>query len=337
MKNNHKKKYALILITVMAFLVWHGSCMETPKDQSSNDLASQLSGLLRRIGQLLYLGNPPILPSSSSLATLYEQYNNNGNLPINAPKELEVLYEKHKAYLDESLTQGSFNLASETKMIEEFINNGELFYDNNALFINNLLPDSSDYKDCIAIPPKNKGYSGAEILIIKEKTGKNVLGVVKIFVCPTQNDLTNRCRELSASLIALGLNPDPEKIKMVRIQAAGYQTTNASHRFGILMEHAAGESIKDIVQQCLKGTDSFGFANILRHTAKYLAFFHENSSMKFNKKQHNLTAERRNRKSKFYSKIGFLIGQIGDTKNGFFNFQEGIPSKIQGRRLNFDY
>lgn len=177
----------------------------------------------------------------------------------------------------------------------------------------------------------NPGHSGAEIYILQGKTPK----FAKIIKSQSSEGLKLGFLELSNSLIALSLNPDPSNIKMARIFSAGYSFFPGSgeYIFCMLLEKASGESIKDLLHD--KFIDNPGsFDGVLNNTAQYLAYFHVNfyKGFRANKIHTEVkNAEIKDRENFCYRRVNVLRQDMAFNTNEkvFFNYKNALKD-IEG-------
>ena len=181
--------------------------------------------------------NESLVPGIEEIQIVYNKYNQISQNHIKVPKNLRALYKFHKTdiiedykgyygerernnkkiadlcYMDLLLfpvispgtSPGtSQSVASELMLIMQYANNPSKV--NKGFDITRHL---------------HPGHSGAEIYILRGDYMRKPR-VAKVLKKESAKDLESGFLELSNSLIALSLNPDPSNIKMTRILSAGY-------------------------------------------------------------------------------------------------------------------
>ena len=286
-----------------------------------------------------------IFSLESDLQSVYDKYDKTPELHITVPKKLCELYKFHKTNILDDYKGYYAKKIDNNEKISTFCYNSLELLDTDSREINEELLLAIQYAKNSINSNKNfeftkyseQGHSGAEIYFLHGKNMKSPK-IAKIFRCQSKEDLQFGFLELSNSLIALSLNPDPLNIKMARIHSAGYSAFPGSKEpwiFCMLLEKASGESIKQILHNNFEiyMVDSNLFNPIINNTAKYLAIFHVNSREKFNNIKIDdevKIAEFKDRENFCLRRVKTLLQDLRFNPNGdFFKFKAALEN-IQG-------
>ncbi|MGV8948989.1 MAG: hypothetical protein ACOH2E_06485 [Candidatus Paracaedibacter sp.] len=295
----------------------------------------------------------------SELQSVYNKYDQISQLHLEAPRNLCKIYEFHKTHILYDYKGYYANKEHSNKKISQFCfaklctDNPQEFDEELLLTIqyaNNPTHCNRSFK---IIEHPNPGHSGAEIYILHGNNMKNTR-IAKIFKCRSLEELKLGFLELSNSLIALSLNPDPSNIKMTRILSAGFSFFKDSENpyiFCMLIEAASGDSIKELLHNKFIDNPDL-FYEVLNDSAQYLAYFHVNSYEEFikNKKidAEVKMLEIKDREEFCLRRIRILLQDLGfgsredfciNFKDALKNikdiFGESIQTPIKNRRSHF--